>query len=351
VKRRAFILAVILSSSCAGLWLGAPLLTGGDQIKAPHARHAAAKVDCLTCHETAYDSKQLGERVSAEEKTCLQCHKDRKDDCAMCHTKVRQRQAGAPRPEPRLIMSHAAHIERTKEDCKVCHTKLPEPVRTQEMVPAMQLCLNCHEHKKDFDDGKCARCHTDLQRYQLKPISRYTHGGNFVREHMRPARAAPNTCATCHDQTFCADCHAATVGPRIEVKQPDRVDRDFIHRNDFVSRHAIESQADRASCRRCHGTSFCDNCHQAQALTPQAVAPRNPHPPGWSLPGSAEFHGTEARRDIGRCAACHDQGAASNCVSCHRVGGVGGNPHPVGFTDKHGREEIQTNNMCRYCHL
>jgi len=127
MKRLAII--ALLAGGCATLWLGAPLISGGDQIKAPHARHASAKVDCLTCHEAAYDSKQLGDKISAPEKVCLQCHKDKKDDCAMCHTKVRARTTSEPR-EPWLKMSHAAHVERTKEDCRVCHKTLPDPVRT-----------------------------------------------------------------------------------------------------------------------------------------------------------------------------------------------------------------------------
>jgi hypothetical protein len=141
------------------------------------------------------------------------------------------------------------------------------------------------------------------------------------------------------------------VGVRIEVKQPDRVDRDFIHRNDFLSRHAVEAAADPPLCRRCHGTSFCESCHEGQGLTPGAARPRNPHPAGWALPGSAQFHGTEARRDIAACASCHDQGAASICVDCHKVGGIGGDPHPAGFAARHPREEIAQNGMCAACHL
>ena len=54
--------------------------------------------------------------------------------------------------------------------------------------------------------------------------------------------------------------------------------------------------------------------------------------------------------NIAQCATCHDQGRNSNCVSCHKVGGMGGNPHPPGFVDQHPREEINSNNMCRACH-
>jgi hypothetical protein len=41
---------------------------------------------------------------------------------------------------------------------------------------------------------------------------------------------------------------------------------------------------------------------------------------------------------------------ASNCVQCHRVGGVGGNPHPMGWTARHGTEEIDRSTMCLFCH-
>ncbi len=356
MARHARLLAFLFaigSASCAGWWWGmAPLPHGGDRLKVPHARHQTAKVDCIACHEAVFDSKELGDRVIPEEKLCMQCHKAKKNDCAMCHTaaKARARAGQGAVPPQTLRMSHAAHIERVKEDCTVCHKQLPNPMRSEDTRPKMEACLSCHEHKQQYDEGRCTVCHVDLARFGLKPVSAFSHAGNFVREHMRPARAAPQTCATCHDQTFCSDCHAGTVGLQIETKLPERVDRDFIHRNDFVSRHMIEAKADPASCARCHGTSFCQTCHKAQNLTPQGSNPRNPHPAGFTLPGSPVFHGIEARRDIASCAACHDQGAQSNCVSCHKVGGIGGNPHPPGYDARHPRSEIRQNGMCAACH-
>jgi hypothetical protein len=86
--------------------------------------------------------------------------------------------------------------------------------------------------------------------------------------------------------------------------------------------------------------------------TPQLASglSRSPHPPGFSFPGSPDFHGPAARRDIASCASCHDQGAASNCVSCHRVGGIGGNPHPASWLARHDAREIAGNGMCLACH-
>jgi len=354
-KRLAFValLVAVGCASCAGWWWGAPLAShGGDRIKVPHEIHRAAKVECLSCHEAAWDSKQLGDRIVPEEKQCFTCHKDKKDDCAMCHTavKARVKQKGAMSDPQTIRMSHAAHIERVKDDCTVCHKSLPNPLRSAETRPKMGACLGCHEHAQEYKEGRCARCHLDLARYGPKPLGSFTHAGDFVREHMRPARAAPETCATCHDQTFCTDCHASTVGLKVETKFPERVDRDFIHRNDFISRHAIEQRADPASCARCHGTSFCETCHTAQNLTSRGKNSRSPHPSGYALPGGTAFHGTDARRDIASCASCHDQGAQSNCVTCHKVGGLGGNPHPSGYESQHPRSEINRNGMCAACH-
>jgi hypothetical protein len=349
---RVGLLALALSaSSCAWWWRDAVPLRG-DIVKVPHARHKAAGVECLTCHETLYDQKSLAQPTLPAEDVCLQCHKAEKEkgNCGFCHTDVRKASPW-PQKEQTIEMSHAAHIERTKEQCTVCHTRFPEPVRTASMSPAMSSCLSCHEHRQEYDDGRCTRCHKDLTRYPTLPVSLYSHRGDFVHEHARPARAAGATCSECHEQTFCSDCHAATVATRIEVKLPERLEAYFIHRNDYLGRHSIEAKADPAQCRRCHGSSFCEDCHRAQNLSSLSATPRDPHPPGWSLPGSAQFHGTAARRDIVSCASCHDQGARSICVDCHKVGGIGGNPHPPGWTSRHNSGEIRTNGMCAACHL
>jgi hypothetical protein len=350
VSRLGIAVAALAVVSCAP-WLTIELRHGVDHIRVPHALHARAKVECIACHEEIYDAKALDKRVLPAEAKCLECHREQKAQgrCTYCHSDVKIAAAWPPR-ESTLRMSHAEHIDRVKEDCTVCHKSLPNPLRALDSKPPMSACTSCHEHKKEYDDGRCNRCHTDLTRYALKPVSMFSHQGNYLREHGRSARSADATCAECHEQTFCSDCHANTVSTKIEIKFPERVDADFIHRNDFLGRHAVEAQGDPASCRRCHGSSFCEDCHRQQNLTPQAANPRDPHPLGWSTPGSPQFHGTEARRDIVSCAGCHDQGARSICVDCHRVGGIGGNPHPPDWQSRHGRGEIARNSMCLACH-
>lgn len=350
-KSVALVLALCLLASCAA-WLKRPKsYFAGDLIKVPHEFHKSQLVDCSYCHDAIWKSTSLEGTVRPPEATCLDCHADEKEkgNCGKCHTDVKQ--AGPyPQRERTLKIDHKAHLVRVKDDCSQCHAVLPSPVRTAQYTPPMKSCLNCHEHERQFDEGRCEVCHTDLKRYPLKPVSLYSHQGNWVKIHGASARSSVEACGKCHEQTFCSDCHAATVSTRIEIKYSEKVDSDFIHRDDWVSRHSLEARADQSLCRRCHGSSFCVDCHTAQNLSVTAANPRNPHPPGWAFPGSPDNHAPAARSDIASCAACHDQGPQSNCIKCHKVGGVGGNPHPSGWTNRHPHEQIRTNGMCTYCH-
>jgi hypothetical protein len=180
----------------------------------------------------------------------------------------------------------------------------------------------------------------------LKPVSDFSHQGDFLRTHGAMARQRAETCATCHDQTKCAECHAATTRPfKAEIQFPEEVESRFVHRGDFLSRHPIEAAADPASCRRCHGSGYCRSCHEFQGVAPGVAGGRNPHPSSFFAQ-----HGSAARQNIVACAGCHDQGAAAICVQCHRPGGIGGNPHPPGWAGKHSPSDVSKNRMCRACH-
>ncbi len=352
LRSRAFLFfAAAASVTCAGLvvQLGPALRT--DAIRAPHEVHKKGDVDCLQCHETIYDATALVGSFTAKEETCLQCHQEDRDkgNCQKCHADAQRPETFVPM-DGHLRMSHQKHIELVKEDCSTCHKTLPEPTRTAATVPAMDACLGCHEHKAHYDQGRCDVCHEDFSRYPLKPISDFRHGTGFLESHRLHARAAPQACATCHEQTFCNECHGKTQPFAPEVAMPERPDRRFVHQGDFLSRHSLEARANPAMCLRCHGTSGCDSCHEGQGLTSRSDDPRNPHPASWKVATGARLHAEAARQNIASCAGCHDQGAASICVDCHRVGGMGGNPHPRSFLRRHDKADIDKNGMCVTCH-
>lgn len=342
---------VALTTACATLAtvFGQP----AEKIKVPHQKHTENDVECLTCHEDIFDVEVLGKSTFPAESKCLECHREWKDDgkCGMCHTRTADPGTYPSRGEPELVLSHQKHLamEEIDEKCDVCHKVLPEPTRLDTPSPPMAVCTDCHRHGEQFAAGTCEPCHTDLSRYPLRPVTAFSHRGNYLQEHAQDARARANACSTCHEQRFCADCHTQTVANRIEELVPERIDRAYIHRGDYQSRHMFEARADGALCMRCHGTTFCSDCHAQRGLTAGGTRPGNPHPPGYADPNNeGGFHGTDARMNVVSCAGCHDQGASSNCVECHRVGAFGGNPHPPSWRGR--TEEIDRNAMCLYCH-
>jgi hypothetical protein len=134
----------------------------------------------------------------------------------------------------------------------------------------------------------------------------------------------------------------------VERRRPEAIEANFVHRGDFIVRHAIEAQSQPARCASCHTPESCDSCHVASGVSGNRIDARNPHPPGWvgTDTSSSNFHGREARRDVMLCASCHDQGPATNCIRCHKVGAFGGNPHPGGWQSTQSLDS----RMCGYCH-
>jgi len=313
----------------------------------PHGPHVDGEVACTNCHASIFGATKLDAQVRhvelittpSKDKACKECHDSDPD----IHVPVRT----APF---RLHFDHKAHLARVK-DCRTCHQKLTEAGDTEAHAPPMGACTSCHNHQTDFDTARCTNCHKDLKGYL--PRTAYAHQGDWLRTHAQVAKTSGESCSACHDQTYCSECHASqTVAALPATIFPEEVDKTFIHRGDYVSRHDTDAHANPASCRTCHGSAFCSACHTQQGVTDAAVAVRDPHPAGWSTDkGSNHFHGDAARRDILSCAGCHDNGASSTCVGCHQMGGVGGNPHPPSFLSKHTDADRQHNSMCKDCHI
>ena len=351
------VVAVVLAlSACAALQHRSTRLAAA--LKFSHRRHATEGLQCDACHQGVERSAGLAtKRHIPTKQTCKECHEDQlASECVYCHLGgSQQRAVKLGRPGRRLRFSHLSHQARDKAGCKGCH---PRAAAAQapgaRLVPDHRGCARrCHQ--RALQDQRCGKCHQDLLRYPLRPVTRVGHRGNFIKRHGALARS-PGRCLACHDQTHCGGCHGRTAAMPLSVRFSERVTARFVHRGDFLGRHARQAKAEPATCLKCHGARHCSSCHELQGLARPAagaterVSSRSPHGPQWMTPGTADFHGRKARRQIASCAACHDRGAGSNCVTCHKVGALGGNPHPRGFVWSDKARACRGDAMCLNCH-
>lgn len=326
-----------------------------DQIIFDHQLHTADfGLPCADCHVGIEEATSLTTSFAPAEAVCLDCH-DREDNCTLCHTNVESRREVWLQPdEPVVSIDHAAHLalDEVGGECGACHTDVATSTALPLAEPGHAQCLSCHQHETDYAVANCSTCHVDFTDVPLTAIAEFDHAGDWMARHGSLAMSQGATCSQCHTQSSCSECHSLVAAAVPAVLFPDQVGRRVMHRGDFVTSHAIEAQADPSSCATCHGTSesFCTSCHDAWGVGTRSLVARSPHPGGWMVPGSADFHGPAARMDIVACASCHDQGSQSNCVTCHSSGRLGGNPHPAGWALEHDLSEVGENPVCRACH-
>ncbi len=315
----------------------------------PHALHLAkigcgvsgkpGCLSCTTCHAFAEKSQA---HHFPDVGTCENCH--RKDPHEVTASVMAPREA----PYGQIAFDHERHLAMSSVggQCVGCHAGVVATDAPR--LPPMKRCFECHEHQDQWNRGVCTPCHTPGSVSKIMPQTFLRHDGDFSRHHGRLATSEKRLCQSCHAQADCDACHDTTQDLTVERRRPEAINSNFAHRGDFLTRHPMEAQANPAKCLSCHTQTTCDACHVERGVSANAVGAANPHPVGWvtNEPGVRSGHGREARRDILLCAGCHDQGPATNCIRCHKVGGYGGNPHPGGWRST----QSEKSEMCRYCH-
>ncbi|MCC7540279.1 MAG: hypothetical protein IT379_28935, partial [Deltaproteobacteria bacterium] len=317
-----------------------------DSIRFSHGPHLAKSIPCTRCHARASMTEEeasaaaraaaadagaarpdggapaaarvTGPSLGASnapllpsEAECRSCHTEgRQQECRFCHTRP-QAAAGYPRPPTDIWFDHTSHLERTRGNCVRCHGRgVTDAVARgfQPRAPDMAACTSSGCHADDMRALRCSECHRDLHTYELEDLRSFRHPPGWARRHGRSARAETDLCGQCHEPTFCSRCHTSSPGMPLELVEPMGVDRDFVHRGDFVARHSTEARLERGTCARCHGVPFCDECHRTSGIG-GGVAPSSAHPPGWVDPLSPNNHARAAQRDLMSCAACHESDA------------------------------------------
>jgi len=118
-----------------------------------------------------------------------------------------------------------------------------------------------HPHELAAGRPMCSECHsTDVSKGTLKPYASLDHTTDFVKNHKYQANQEANSCASCHGQSFCADCHGGKVPMKPATRLSDRPDRIAPHRGDYMTLHRMEGKMDPSSCYTCHGRANNDKC-------------------------------------------------------------------------------------------
>ena len=326
-----------------------------------HAKHATLFPTCLTCHAGVVEA---GQPLWPDPVQCTSCH-----DGA-----VRPRVTWEPRAGPRagnLRFTHATH-ERAMvaknpsdstvtRDCAACHNERGAP-RMAVRNAVVGRCMDCHGLQAphfELPSATCATCHVPLaEAAGLTPedVARFprprTHDapGFAFGGHARDARgpgpagtpqAVAASCATCHAQNFCADCHVnAPELPEIRALAVDArvpaytaaIRAPPSHASPgFLRTHGRDAQQRAvATCANCHTQQSCATCHvgvppRAIAALPQAGPGRAAGallvrtPPPSHTREFIDRHGPEASARPATCESCH---VRAQCLDCHRPDGA-----------------------------
>lgn len=234
--------------------------------------------------------------------------------------------------------------------------------------------LHAEEDHTAYRTMKIAEC-TDCHK-QAGATPNHNVGWN--REHALKASKSASKCETCHEQSFCLDCHqGGGIDADLHVSQGRSGNfKPKSHRTDFREIHPIAAMDSPRSCEKCHATKFCEACHSK--FRPEELQFQS-HRRGWSdlrttpagprhetfteaqcqtchpnsvLPAHSwtREHAREARRDLASCQACHADG--DTCLKCHSSrSGLKVNPHPDNWGSISGRlNKAAGKRTCVKCH-
>lgn len=186
---------------------GAPLTLASTGVWMPRP-HAADSTRRVRVHAVGF-ARTHGPSASAEALSCQGCHA--RSFCKDCHV---GEQVGPRRyHEANFATRHASSAYGRDAECSTCHN-------------TAAFCRACHQQSglASQGNGRSAGYHN------AQP--------QWLQEHGRAARQELNTCASCHQQRYCQQCHS-DLGWRISPHGP----------NFDAARYASRN---RQQCLRCH---------------------------------------------------------------------------------------------------
>jgi hypothetical protein len=364
-------LAVAHKTTTAGGW---PANADSTQLKFSHAYHVGeAGIACTDCHGGALKSEHASDNLRSTHDNCITCHEDQVNNtCTYCHKDPDNIQAVVPR-ERDINFSHADHVAMKGTECTTCHAGLDKvEYAGPANMPSMNTCTTCHNDAKATRE--CQSCHQSFA--TLIPDSHLEPNFNIQHRRLTRLGGLEVDCSTCHQQSFCAQCHAGSpligIGGAAPMADPSPKSTEgkdspkqmilqMAHPMNYQFMHSIDARTKSAECATCHSTEqFCVSCHQTEDRLAPGQVPASHIAGGFTTMGVGSGggrHAQLARRDIESCVSCHDvRGADPVCITCHvdpdGIRGTDPRTHPSGFRRASGGREWHTDPgaTCYSCH-
>lgn len=259
-------------AACAGCHVGytpgavvARVYVPAGPLKFDHSRHASAS--CESCHGDMRTVDLATTRQLPTMGSCLTCHTNGSHPrhCTDCHLARTGGLLETTFPHGELVPQRSG----LGDDHDVLFMKN----HRQQASRPDATCNACH------DRSECLDCHQGV----VKPLE--FHQANYLLVHATEAKRGRPDCSACHRaQTFCVSCHErsglSTRGDsQFDSRDPDRQ----FHPAGWASQgmgpnlHAQAARRSVGSCASCHREDDCLECHSAQ---PGGLR-ISPHPAGW----------------------------------------------------------------------
>jgi hypothetical protein len=374
--------ALILATLLAAGGAGARALQRADGFS--HPQHARLFPSCMSCHADVLTGGRPWPSASS---------------CAACHDGTVERRVAwtppATLPRTNLDFDHRAHAaafsQRRGADadsairCAGCH--IPDGKGWMEVsLAARSSCFACHGISASHlaaPDTACATCHLPLARasrlaredvagFRAPPSHREPGFSNAGHGRLARAQSPPRpvaaSCATCHAQEFCLQCHvdaqenrviqALARDARSTAIQASLVAPLSHGEPGFLERHG-RAVGDGATCATCHTRESCLVCHAS--TPPRQLRLLHAAGPGRSdgavttrrrpATHGADFtdtHAPFARAAARSCSTCH---ARTECLACHLPSpGAARGYHPADFLTRHPAAAFAHTSNCADCH-
>jgi hypothetical protein len=181
-------------------------------------------------HNTPFFAQEHGTLAAASSQTCLGCHT--RPQCEDCHNSARAGRAGMSTPARASAVHASAALTKSsvvqtqdttpRKRAAVRQRAAYHPVNFQERHSAAAYnrnleCSNCHDTARF-----CRACHEQRGTGTTGRLQPGFHDAQplWLLNHGKPARQGMESCASCHKQTDCMQCHSGLGSFRVSPHGP-----------------------------------------------------------------------------------------------------------------------------------